>query len=97
MKFNIKSRYPHEWQKHTIEEDSREFLVRNFEPTSLEDAVEVVRAVTGVVTEHHLQDQVQFSVDARRLLIFIHYSDGGPVEEPHYKLATAIDAELELS
>lgn len=97
MKFSIESLYPHEWQKLAIEEDGREILVRHFEPSSLQDAVDVVNAAAEVVAGHGFQDEVQFSLDAKRIMITIHYSGAGPLEESHFELAGAIDVALELS
>lgn len=97
MKFNIRSLDPHDWRKLVIEEDDREALVRQFEPSSLADAVAAVDQVTEVVIDHNLEDQVQFSVEANRLLIFIHHFDKGPIDESHLALSSAIDAKLELS
>jgi hypothetical protein len=97
MDFIITSLYPHEWRKLTIEEDDRETLVRSMRPTGLLGASVAAGLIAEIATEHGLQNEVQISIDAGRMMIFLHYSGKGPVEESHYELAKAIDNKLGLS
>jgi hypothetical protein len=97
MEYKITSLFPHEWQKLSIEEDDRETLVRSLRPNDLLGASVAVGQIAEIANEHGLQNEVQISIDAGRMMIFLHYSGKGRVEESYYELAKAIDAKLGLS
>lgn len=97
MKLDIQSKYPHKWDKLDREEDDRQILVRHLRLGSLTDGATAVNVIADVAVTHQLQDQVQYTLDNANLLIVIHHSDQGPIDDSHVKLASAIDSSLGLS